>query len=225
MTGEPDYLKPYRDAVDTLGVGFDALLWRSPEAQRARFEVARRIAKLRGRVVADLGCGRGDFLHHLRAKGHAPSLYVGVEGIAELGEAARADLAPEGLTPASPAEVILGDFVHDASLPDRLVAERGVSVFALSGSLNTLDQPDAVGVLGRLFDALAPVPGGVLVFNFLSSHNLAGRTTADPPARRFDTPSMVAWALSRTPLVRFRNDYLAGHDATIAMRVPPRSGA
>ena len=215
---EPLYLRPYREAVDTLGVGFDALLWKSPQAQTTRFEVARRMARLRGRVVADLGCGTGDFLRHLRAKDHAPSMYVGVEGIAEL--AGAAERALEG---ASPARVLTADFVGDADLPGRLVAEFGVSVFALSGSLNTLEQGDAIGVLGRLWRAIEPVAGGLVVFNFLSSHNLAGRTTAEPPATRFDTPAMVAWALSQTPLVRFRNDYLAGHDATITMRRPARS--
>lgn len=217
MTGEPEYLRPYRDAVDTLGVGFDALLWKSPEAQRKRFDVARRMVRLRGRVVADLGCGRGDFLVHLREADHTPSLYVGVEGIAELADDARTRLG-DGT------DIIEADFVADAHLPARLVTNHGVSVFALSGSLNTLEQAHACAVLERCFRALAGVPGGAVVFNFLSSHNLAGRTTAEPPARRFDTPAMVAWALGVTPLVRFRNDYLGGHDATVVMRVPPASG-
>jgi len=45
---------------------------------------------------------------------------------------------------------------------------------------------------------------------------------ADPtdPARRLDPLRLVDWALDRTPLVRFRQDHLAGHDGLIAMDRP-----
>ena len=36
-------------------------------------------------------------------------------------------------------------------------------------------------------------------------------------ATRFDTLDWLDWALRTTPNVRFRQDYLQGHDATIAM--------
>ncbi len=40
------------------------------------------------------------------------------------------------------------------------------------------------------------------------------------PAKRFDTLAMLDWAMTRTPLVRFRQDYLGGHDAAITMLRP-----
>ena len=58
-----------------------------------------------------------------------------------------------------------------------------------------------------------------VVFNFLSNRpNEEWEGKALGPAHRFDTIRWLDWALHLTPRVRFAQDYLDGHDATIVMR-------
>jgi SAM-dependent methyltransferase len=210
------YLQPYVQAVRRHGAEFEALLWRSPEFQRVRFQVISELVCPAGRAIADLGCGRGDLCAFLEGAGIRPRLYVGVEGVPELLDAAR-DCAPAAT--GTQRRFILGDFVRDEGLFTRLVREEGVEVLVFSGSLNTLSPGRARRTLERAWSAVGRVSGGALVFNFLSAR-VEEPAGGDDPARRFDAGSMVRWALSRTPIVVLRHDYLGGRDATIAMRPP-----
>jgi hypothetical protein len=57
------------------------------------------------------------------------------------------------------------------------------------------------------------------MFNFLS--NRCGHVAPPQllPARRMDTMMLMDWALTRSCVVTFRQDYFeGGHDATILMR-------
>jgi SAM-dependent methyltransferase len=214
--GEPDYLRPYADAVRASGPTFGSLLWRSEEFQRKRFEVIDQMVPLRGRVVADIGCGRADLMAYLVEHGAAPARYIGVEGVAALAEECRRLAVAAGWADAAFHEA---DFVADPALFDRLASDAGVDVFVFSGSLNTLEERDASRVVARALAALRRAGRGDswVVFNFLS--NLApGKRRIAPtgPAHRFDTLRVLRRVLSRTPGVRFRHDYLGGHDATIA---------
>jgi SAM-dependent methyltransferase len=204
MSSTPDkpYLAPYREAVRRHGATFEATLWLSREWQIGRFRVMTEMVDFTGRTILDAGCGLGDFAAALEEWGIGYGGYVGVEGMPELVAQARTRDLPE-------AKFIEADFVHDAAA---FAMRPDLAVF--SGSLNTLTQDEAIGVLERAWAASAE---GV-VFNFLSSRH--GRTNApDPsPARRFDPIEMLQWALSRTPVVQLRQDYFAGHDATIAMQ-------
>jgi hypothetical protein len=57
-----------------------------------------------------------------------------------------------------------------------------------------------------------------IVFNFLSDRAPARLLETDlHPAVRFNTIAMIDWALTLSPRIRFRQDYLDGHDATIAV--------
>lgn len=205
---DPRYLEPYREAVRMHGPRFEALLWRSEDYQRRRFEVLAEVARPAGAVLADLGAGCGDLLGYLNAAGRAPARYVGVEGIEELVEPARARF------PGS--EWLVADFVRDKALFDRLVAEHGVTVMVFSGSLNTLDERTALVVLERAWNALHGREGAVLAFNFLSS---AGRKRREStgPANRFTSGTMFRWAQRASGRMLFRQDYLGPHDATIAV--------
>ncbi|MCA9297489.1 MAG: hypothetical protein KDA28_00400, partial [Phycisphaerales bacterium] len=153
--GKPDSLDPYRDAVSTFGPSFDALLWNSPEFQQIRFEALARAVDPAARHLADIGCGRADFLRWLLAH-DIECDYLGVEGLPELARASR----DAGAT------TIEGDFVANHALFRRLVEAHGVTTFYFSGSLNTLPMRDAIPVLDRAFDALPD--DGALAFNFLS---------------------------------------------------------
>lgn len=229
MSGAPDYLRPYADALADGGARFEALLWRNADAQRARFDVAVAMSSPAGAVVADIGSGLSDYAVRLGELGIAPALYLGVEGLEELTKEAEGRTA--GLR--FPCEQLVADFVADERLFAHLVADRGVTCMVFSGSLNTLKQHRAARVLRRAWDALAAAgdadrsrtpPPRELVFNFLSDRHGGRRRESTGPATRFQTARFVDWAMRRTPLVRFRQDYLAGHDATIVMRVPSRGG-
>ncbi len=212
---KPSYLRPYQEAVEKMGPRFEALLWNARQTQQRRFGAIADMVGLGGRVVADLGCGRADLAAFIHSRGVGYTRYVGVEGVEELLEASRERARDEALPSC---EFLRLDFVADASAFKTLVREHAADVLVFSGSLNTLRGKEARRVLERAWDALATAPGRVLVFNFLS--DLHPSTAETGPAHRFRTAKMTAWAMERTPLVRVRTDYLNGHDATIAMRVP-----
>jgi SAM-dependent methyltransferase len=211
------HLRPYVEAVETLGATFEATLWASREHQRTRFGVLREMCDFGGMVVLDAGCARADLAVFLVEHGAPPATYVGVEGVPDLVRAAR-DLAPPGSV------IVEADFVADGEALTRALAQAGqadgrADVIVFSGSLNTLRTDGALRVLERAW----PLCRRALAFNFLSDRcaaSVRGGTTG--PAHRFDTERMLAWALARTPAVRFRQDYFpGGHDATVVMRREP----
>lgn len=225
-----DYLKPYADAVADAGPRFEALLWRNRESQQQRFIALAEMLDLPGRSIADMGCGRADLAVFCHERGIMTARYIGIEGVPELAQASADVIAVAGLAHAC---VRTGDFVADATMFDRLVREDEIDTIFFGGSLNTMPQREGERVLDRAWDALLSRIGGlaqpagamsrVLVFNFLSDRFKGRRRRvrhdAAHPAHRYDTARMVAWALDHTPLVRFRHDYLDGHDATVVMAV------
>ncbi|HCT44926.1 MAG TPA: hypothetical protein DF699_06915, partial [Phycisphaerales bacterium] len=217
---KPDrsYLQPYEDATRRGGAGFESQLWMSKEAQSTRFGVLCDLGRFSDRVVADLGCGVGDFPVYMQEHRPEsfPKSYIGIEGVHAMAEHARERIELEGI---GRTLIEVGDFVADESLPDLLVNDAGAEVFVFSGSLNTLVQDRAQVVLARFWDALARSGRGTLIFNFLSLRHNKERTPANPPAVRFDPVVMLQWAIERTPLVQLRHEYLGGHDATIVMDV------
>ena len=210
------YLEPYEVAAKRHGASFEATLWASRDAQRERFCIIGMMAELSGRVLLDAGSGCGDLALFLRESGVHPARYIGLEGVSRVASAA-CECAIPG------AEFVEADFVAD----HQVFARHQPDVVVFSGSLNTLDQSEALAVLDRAWAAVGAAPclaqgqSAALVFNFLSdrcSDRL--RRQDSSPARRFDTTAMLDWALHRCPAVRFRQDYLPeGHDATIAMIV------
>jgi len=56
----------------------------------------------------------------------------------------------------------------------------------------------------------------VLAFNFLSSAGRKRRETTGP-ANRFSSTRVFKWAQRASGRMLFRQDYLAGHDATVAV--------
>lgn len=215
MAERRPYLDPYLAAAATHGPGFEALLWRSPRAQRARFRVISRMVRMAGRHVADIGCGNADLLLDLVHHARTPARYTGIDAVP-----ATLDFARRQTAHLPGVDFGDHDFVQDRDLPARLVGS-GVDTIVFCGSLNTFPQPDAIEILARFWSALHTRPDAVLLFNFLSLRHNRERSPANPPAVRFEPVDMLAWALDQTPLVTFRHDYLRGHDATICMRTPP----
>lgn len=199
-----DPLAPYRRAVADGAEGFDATLWASPATQRLRFEVIAGMADLCGRRIVDAGCGPGDLASYLAESGCEHREYTGVDGLETVIEQAQAREIPRS-------RFIAGDFVADPGLLASLEGD----VVVISGTLNTMADDQALAVLEAAWSAA----GRALAFNFLSDRAVDPAPRQLAPARRLPTMRLLDWALSKTPHVRFRQDYFAGgHDATIAMR-------
>ncbi len=198
------YLEPYRRAVDQFGDTFEVALWATPTTQLARFEVFAQMGDLSGKRVLDAGCGRGDFAGWLVEQRIDVASFVGVDGVPELIEFARARGLPN-------CEFHCGDLLTDAELP----AIGRPQVICISGTLNTLTFRQSLAVLDSCWAATQEL----LLFNFLS--DLASRRAAPQtgPARRLNTLKLLQWATERSESVIYRQDYLKfGHDATILMK-------
>lgn len=215
------YLQPYRDAIKRFGAGFQATLWASPEGQRTRFDVmidligsdahgaacgaaSSELRRLDDSIVLDVGCGTGDFAQRLIERNVAFRRYIGVDAVHQMIDAARARRFDR-------CEFHSGDVL---ATPDLLTS--GTPDFiCISGTLNTMDEDTARRLVQAAFDSAAQ---GV-AFNFLSNRPDEQWHDKDlGPARRFDTIRWLDWALHLTARVRFAQDYLDGHDATIVMR-------
>lgn len=197
------YLDPYREAVKEHGAGFNATLWMSREAQVLRFDVMTKMAEFADSIILDAGCGSGDFAAHLIEKKIAITKYLGIDGVDEQIEKAKEREIQRS-------DFIKGDFVGDPAIFQSLSPDW----ICFSGSLNTLTEKKSKEILEHAFHAAAKG----IVFNFLSDRAHKKNLDRDTkPARRFNTVKILDWALSLTVKVQFRQEYLDGHDATIAM--------
>ncbi|MEM9064443.1 MAG: class I SAM-dependent methyltransferase [Planctomycetota bacterium] len=204
---EPDYLKPYQDALREHGPGFEATLWRNEEYQAKRFAV---IADLLGDPlgqIADMGCGRADLLVHLVTIGCGFKRYVGIEGVPEM-------LAhcQEQYGDRRDCAWLTADFVADEDL-FKTVAADGVDTFVFSGSLNTMSEATAIEVVRRASAS------GRVVFNFLSTELYEQPDGPDgpvpgDPANRFDKATILA-ACRGFGDVKTREGYLPSFDVTV----------
>ncbi|MDP9175678.1 MAG: hypothetical protein M3O30_17685 [Planctomycetota bacterium] len=154
---KPDYLQPYLQAAERHGGGFGSLLWASPKSQAVRFRSLARLGELKGRIVVDAGCGRGDLLDYLLKFANAPSRYIGLEAVAALAQAAEARNH-------AIASIVRGDFVLDPGL-----FKQRADVIVFSGSLNTLAEDQFYATLSA---AWKQARRGI-AFNFLCSPRLA----------------------------------------------------
>lgn len=210
-----EYLEPYRRAVRVHGTAFESLLWLNRDYQERRFAALAEEVDLTGRVVADMGCGRGDFAAWLHAREVAYGGFVGVEAIEKLVVFCRERAQREGIPETAWIEA---DFARDQKVFRRLVKDHGVDTIFFSGSLNTFEQGEAQRVLDGAWNAVSSRRDGVLAFNFLSSMRRGEAIAETGPARRFDTLGMIRWTSERSPVFTVRHDYLGDHDATIVMR-------
>jgi hypothetical protein len=207
--GEAAYLKPYRQALDHFGPSFEATLWFNEKAQVTRLDVLTDMLDPQGKRALDAGCARGELAHRLVEVGKIPTSFAGLDAFRDFTDAARKQ-APKEI-PSCHFEAV--DFVREADAFSRFEPD----VVYFSGSLNTLSQAEALAVVER---AYAAAKVGV-AFNFLSTRHHPRFDDVDlGPARRFDAAEIVRWALERTFLVRYRQDYFDGHDASLAMRKP-----
>ena len=203
----PDsYLDPYRDAQDDFGNEFGVTLWANTRSQERRFKVFAQMCYLQGKRILDAGCSRGDLAAYMDQRGIAYETYVGIDGLPEVIDYANRRELPR-------ASFKAGDFVADPSL----LKLGNPQVITFSGTLNTMDDATAMGLLDAAWGACSQT----LLFNFLSSRSTTRHGEELGPARRLDPLKYLDWAMQRTPVVQLRQDYFKrGHDATIMMSKP-----
>lgn len=198
------YLDPYREHIARHGTGFDATLWAARRTQEVRFEVFTQMAFLAGKRVADIGCSRGDFAAYLLEHQVEYASFHGFDAIAALIDTANARRLPR-------TTFVLADAVTD---PEPLAAA-DPQVVCISGTLNTMTLRQAIDLLDNAWDAAREV----LLFNFLSDRAGRGAVPQTGPARRLPTLKLLDWALAKSPILTFRQDYMPhGHDATVCIR-------
>ncbi len=201
---DPAYLQPYRHAVERFGPGFRATLWGSEEAQHLRFDIMMMLAAFDECTILDAGCGTGDFAARLLQLEVPFARYIGMDAL----EPVIATAVQRGLPRC---EFRVADFVTNPEV----MREAEPDFVCLSGTLNTMDEDTARGLISAAFDVAAQ---GV-VFNFLSDrHHPKWNNRNLGPAHRFDTMAWLDWAFQKSCRVSFTQDYLDGHDATIMIR-------
>jgi len=199
-----EFLKPYRQALRRFGPTFEATLWGSRDTQLLRFDVMIELAGFAECVILDAGCGKGDFAAHLLQRGVEFQRFIGLDALDEMIEAAAARELDRCVFQ-----------TRDVLAEPHAMAEAKADFICFSGTLNTMDEPIARGLIERAYHASAQ---GV-VFNFLSDRVHARWADHDlGPARRFDTAAWLDWSLNLSTCVSFTQDYLDGHDATILIR-------
>jgi SAM-dependent methyltransferase len=199
------YLDPYRDAVDKFGPSFEATLWANENFQTIRFQVFCSLFDFTDATIIDAGAGDGALARYLHEQGIRFRRYVGLEAMPEMVDRGN-ELAPAN------ASNVIADFAADPG--SFLIDGEAPMVIVFSGSLNTFTERLAVETLEHAWEAAR----GSVLFNFLSARTPKARASDDTgPANRFDPLALLDWALTKTPSVAFRQDYLKGHDATIGM--------
>lgn len=199
-----EYLRPYREAVKQFGPCFSATLWMSREAQQLRFDVIIGLADFDECVILDAGCGIGDMAAQLLKRNVNFKTYIGIDAMDELIAEARRRNLPR-------CEFQVADLVHD----HRMVRQFSPDWVCISGTLNTMEEDQARDLVADAYDAATC---GV-VFNFLSDRAEPQWLQRDiGPSRRFNTARWIDWALGKSSLVSFTQDYLEGHDATVVIK-------
>lgn len=199
------YLDPYRDAVDKFGPSFEATLWANEQFQTIRFQVFCSLFDFTDATIIDAGAGDGALARYLHEQGIRYRRYLGLEAMPEMVDRGN-ELAPPNASNA------IADFASDPSA--FLIDGRAPTVIVFSGSLNTFTERLTTETLGHAWNAAQ----SAVLFNFLTTRTAKVRASDDTgPANRFDPLALLDWALTETPSVAFRQDYLKGHDATIGM--------
>lgn len=195
----PPYLKPYTDAAQRYGGGFNSLLWASRATQRIRFDALVSLADFADRIVLDAGAGRGDLMAHLLELNIQPAQYIALEAVEPLAQAIEAANYPNCL-------VVRGDFIEQ---PQRLFV--GADIIVFSGSLNTLQPDTFYTTLRRAFDAT----NQTLIFNFLCGPILA----AAPHLHWYTRAEVEMFVHSLSDHYEILDGYLEG-DCTIRVDKP-----
>ncbi|MFN2646298.1 MAG: trans-aconitate 2-methyltransferase [Burkholderiales bacterium] len=191
----------YEDHVRRFGFTFRALGLGRRSSQEKRFAAANALGAFHGKRLLDVGCGFGDLLAWLRARGIEPD-YTGLDICKSMIERCRKRFRRS-------ARFLIGDalsFVTDD--PYDYIVASGIFGYNAKDTRKRL-QP----TLERLFD-LTRVG---LAVNFLSR-----RAPTRSPGRLYLHPAdVLQFALKLTPAVRLDHSYLPNDFTVCLYRTPP----
>ena len=192
----------YEDHVRRFGYGYRALGFGRRSSQEKRFSAAAALGAFHGARLLDVGCGFGDLLAWLRARGVQPR-YTGLDICKPMIERCRRRFGERD------ARFVIGDalsYEPDASY-DYVVAS-GLFGYAAKG-MRARVQP----TLEHLF-ALCGIG---LAVNFLSRC-----APARSPGRLYLHPyDVLQFALTLTPAVRLDHTYMPNDFTLCLYRTPP----
>jgi SAM-dependent methyltransferase len=187
----------YEDHVRRFGYSFRALGFGRRSSQEKRFAAAAALGSLHGKRLLDVGCGFGDLLSWLNARGIEPR-YTGLDLCRPMIERCRRRFGGTG------ARFMVGDalsFVTDE--PYDYIVASGIFGYKAEDTRRRV-QP----TLERLFD-LTRIG---LAVNFLSR-----RAPTRSPGRLYLHPAdVLQFALKLTPAVRLDHSYLP-NDFTVCL--------
>jgi len=192
----------YREHVRRFGYGYKALGFGRRSSQEKRFAAALALGSLHGRRLLDVGCGFGDFLAFLSARGVRPQ-YTGLDICPPMIERCRTRFKDMD------ARFVAGDaLAYEPEAPFEYVVASGIFGYAARGTRERV-RP----VLEHLF-SIAEIG---LAVNFLS-----GCAPRRSPGRLYVYPwDILQLAMGMTPAVRLDHAYLP-NDFTLCMyRTPP----
>jgi SAM-dependent methyltransferase len=198
---ELDTSRWYADKVARYGFDHRGLGFRTRSSQEKRFHALLGLGDFHGRRLLDVGCGFGDFLAFLHARGIRPR-YNGIDLCEPMVARCRERFAGEE------AHFSVSDVLaYTPDTPCDYVVASGI--FGL----------DAAGTRERIEPTLRRMLGwcrvGIAV-NFLSA-----RSEAPAPARVYVDPAeMLRTALALTPAVRLDHGYLP-NDFTLHLYKTP----
>jgi SAM-dependent methyltransferase len=192
----------YEDHVRRFGYSYRALGFGRRSSQEKRFAALAALGAFHGKQILDVGCGFGDLLAWLNARGIEPR-YTGMDICRPMIERCRKRFKGSG------ARFLIGDaltFVTDE--PYDYIVASGIFGYNAADTRKRV-QP----TLERLFD-LTRIG---LAVNFLSR-----RAAARSPGRLYLHPAdVLQFALKLTPAVRLDHTYMP-NDFTLCMyRTPP----
>jgi SAM-dependent methyltransferase len=208
LASRPDTETPrfYESHVKRFGYGFRALGYGRRRSQEKRFRVVAQLGDLHGARLLDVGCGFGDLLAWLRARGIQPR-YTGLDLTAAMIERCRERFADDCASGA--ARFVTGDVL--AFQP-----EGSYDYVVASGLFGYAARDTRVRIRPTLERLFSMTEVGMAV-NFLSAW-----TPTRSRGRLYVQPAdVLQYALRLTPAVRLDHTYMP-NDFTISLYRKPQ---
>jgi len=194
----------YESHVRQFGYGYRALGFGHRASQEKRFGALAQLGELDGARLLDVGCGFGDLLPWLRARGARPR-YTGLDITPSMIERCRKRFNEGG---EGSARFIVGDALNWQ--PD------GEYDYVIASGIFGYRAKDTRARIRPTLERLFRIAGTGLAVNFLS-----GCAPSRSPGRLYVLPAdVLQYALQLTPAVRLDHTYMP-NDFTLCMYKTP----
>jgi SAM-dependent methyltransferase len=191
----------YESHVRRFGYGYRALGFGRRSSQEKRFGALAALGNFDGASVLDVGCGFGDFLAWLRARGARPR-YTGLDLTASMIERCRKRFAD------GQARFVVGDALTWQA--------DGEYDYVIASGIFGYNAKDTRARIQPTLERLFAIAGAGLAVNFLS-----GCAPTRSPGRLYVHPAdVLQYALRLTPAVRLDHTYMP-NDFTLCLYKNP----